>query len=148
MGMSTLSVDDVMLQACVADPDTLQGVLQFLSAPIPGGAEDEGVVLQRCKGAAVALEVFTVYLHPYPFGQLHRVTTLPGLNAQQTYNCLLRWFCGLLLWSPSFVGSRMQPQAIMGTVWYNKVLNAVFDLVYVFIQHYPHTPLCRLLRVS
>ncbi|KAK7021071.1 hypothetical protein VNI00_017560 [Paramarasmius palmivorus] len=146
--MSSDRVENMTALARMGDPFTLNLVKQILLVPVPGTADDPWTVVSRCTEVVAALECFTVYLHPYPFGQLHQYSNLPGMDGEQTWSTLLRWFRALHLWSGTFVGSRTLPRALSTSCWVDKMLNSIFDLVYVFLQHYPSSPIGRIVRSS
>ncbi|KAK7027398.1 hypothetical protein VNI00_015234 [Paramarasmius palmivorus] len=146
--MSSERVENMSALARMGDPFTLDLVKLILSAPVPGTADEPWTVVSRCTEVVAALEAFTVYLHPYPFGHLHQYSNLPGMDGEQTWMSLVRWFRGLHIWSGTFVGSNSLPQALTTACWVDKMLTSVFDLVYVFLQHYPLSPVARILRLS
>ncbi|KAK7041973.1 hypothetical protein VNI00_008955 [Paramarasmius palmivorus] len=134
--------------ARLGDPQTLRHVGCLLSRPVPGSCAGDSDIVLACKGALVALQAYKDYLYPHPFASGGRETLLPGMDADETWGLLRRWFQGLRLWSPCFSGSRPQPVALSTAEWCDEVLRGIFNLVYALIEHYPSSELALSIRAS
>ncbi|KAK7032071.1 hypothetical protein VNI00_013440 [Paramarasmius palmivorus] len=146
--MSSLSLARLLEMAAVSDPHVIRHVHRLLLQSTPSSRDTHSAVQSRCASALEALEVYSLYLFPAVDGSRPTELLFPGSTVAGTWEVLWKWFVVLELWSPSVGGGLSCPDGMRTSLWYDRVLHAIFGLVFVLIEHHSCSPLSLLVLRS
>ncbi|KAK7020588.1 hypothetical protein VNI00_017717 [Paramarasmius palmivorus] len=131
-----------------SNPKALKSIRDMLDIPVPTESDPECIVASRCKQAVCALRAYGLYLLPSYYSNRRQITVLPGMNEAETWVLLWKWFLLLEVWGPSFGGIAAAPAFMKTADWYNDVIHAIFDLVFVLVHHHAKSSLTQLISGS
>ncbi|KAK7049470.1 hypothetical protein VNI00_005501 [Paramarasmius palmivorus] len=143
-----IKLEKLQRLARASDPKVLKHIRDMLNGPVPTERDPQCIVFSRCTEAVEALEAYASYLVPCYYGRHKQATVLPGQDEAGTWVLLWKWFLLLEVWSPSFGGISTAPEIMRGVIWYNRVIQAIFHLIFVLVHHHADSPLTRLISCS